>query len=162
MTYRHSLANLPDDVHGCPSAREDGVPACAAKIGEGVFYDTPERDKPEPIVMNQDREFVAFNPVSSRKNFTPVPTIPDAAQDWRMISVALVQSMGQVKFKAWFAKVTLTGLSPTTATLQVEGRFLHDYMDRHFREIILQAVKSYRPSVTRLSLNFINPEGNLT
>ena len=116
------------------------VPNNAYKVLEGVIF-----DKPEPVCRPKDQPWETFSEELAR-------ILPSGQhlQPWLKISVNLAKMIGQVRYRSWFAKVSLEELTETNATFSVEGNFMRDYITTHFLTDLRHAIQVLYPRVTQI------------
>jgi hypothetical protein len=127
------------------------VPGNAYKVLEGIIY-----DKPEPVCRPKDQSWETFSEELAR-------TLPSGQylQPWLKISVNLAKMIGQVRYRSWFAKVSLEELSETNATFSIEGNFMRDYITTHFLTDLRHAIRVLYPRVTQIDFRTRPLEGGV-
>ena len=144
-------------------------PVNGCKILEGAFFDKPALvwHNPSPTL----RDVGAAESAGHAASPPPQPWDGFACDldqsladhpfklDWIKISVALAKTIGQHKYLSWFGKVGLVGLSDTTATFSVEGRFTKEYIYNNFRDALLGAVQACHASVQYLDFQLAAHQG---
>jgi hypothetical protein len=126
------------------------VPDNAYKVLEGAIYDQPPPAKQLSAVLPWEefsQELVRSLP--SSKYLLP----------WLKISINLAKLIGQIKYKDWFSKVSLSELTDSRATFSIEGRFIKDYITTNFSSEILKAVQSLRPDVKQIDFKIVETAG---
>lgn len=128
------------------------VPDNAYKVLEGAIY-----DKSEPTENRfKEQSWEAFSEELAR-------TLPSSPylQAWLKISVNIAKLIGQLKYKAWFPRVSLKELTETRAVFAVEGDFSKDYIARTFSSEIRCAVQSLHLKVEHIDFQVAPYVGGL-
>jgi hypothetical protein len=105
------------------------VPGNAFKILEGAIYDKPEAEAAliKEIVLSE---------------FDNGP--------WGQISKHLFNKIGREAYASWFAKAKLGEVTDQDVTIQVESRFIQNYITSHFQQDLENAIKAIYPSIKHL------------
>ena len=61
---------------------------------------------------------------------------------WAKLSEGIRSSVSEQTFATWFEPIRAVALEETTLTLEVPSKFYYEWIDKHYREMLLTKIKA--------------------
>ena len=69
-------------------------------------------------------------------------TILTASEVWKNLSEVVQSLISKQTFATWFEPIRAVGLDEKSLTLEVPSRFYYEWIDRHYRDVLLSKLKT--------------------